>query len=548
MWRHRSTMNVLAVVFICGVICLVADRVVDRDRQVLHSLQNNLTHSSVNRGDSLFGNCDEAKPVILLEGLSDYDGNLNNLFSRNDTAFNFSEPIITGPGWLNLMIVDILIPFNPEVPYPCYRGHYIYYSSLKCANELQVSPRAQAYFNGSNGYDLRVVQDGAESILWAPILDHLNGTYSAKVRVPDTGGYTIEVHRNDRNGCHLTDCDNPHCKTFYNKNRQGYCDNVPSPCVSLVATRRVLISPVAKATPVEQSLPPLPKCPQHNTASGRWVKPSQLIASNSTDIFGTPDSRLVWQPYDCSLTWMPPASIQSCLQNKELIFIGLSRERTNFFDVMDLQSQRVNYRKHQHSDQVDNLHYFSIYFSQLKDMKTWNQRDDNMTNTRHSIKVEVGEETLVCHRNYTETTGRTVHIYLTVDALMIIEHAKMERWDFMIRTYFEEVTAACPNAVLHYGTTVAFRSQFGSLSSQRMRIFNEMGLSIARSLGIPTIDAFSMTQPLIMEKDVFPDSVHLFSHIHLAGNYVSKTITMLMLNQACSIENDLQNTTRDVLS
>jgi hypothetical protein len=213
--------------------------------------------------------------------------------------------------------------------------------------------------------------------------------------------------------------------------------------------------------------------------------------------------------------------------------MGLSRERTNFFDVLDLQSQSVNYRKHQHSDQVDNLHYVSIYHSQLKDMKTWNQKSDNLTNTRRTIQIEVGEETLVCQRNYTETTGRTVHIYLTVDALLIIEHAKMEKWDFFLRTYFDEVIAACPNAVLHYGTSVAFRSQYGALSSQRMRLFNEMGLSIARALGIATIDAFSITQPLIMERDVFPDSVHLFSHIHLQGNYVSKTITMLMLNQAC---------------
>ena len=521
MRRQRSSLYVLAVTFICGVIHLVADRVVDRD-------------SSATRRDFLFGNCDAAKPVILLQGPSDSKGNLSNLFSRNDIAFNFSEPIITESGWLNLMILDVFLPFNPEIPYPCYQGHYIQYSSLKCANEHQISPRTRSFFNGSNGYDLRVVQDGAESILWAPILDHLNGSYSAKVRVPDTGGYTIEVYRNDRNGCHLTDCDNPHCKTFYNKNRQGYCDAIPSPCVSLVATRRLLISPVTKATSVEQSVPTLSKCSQHDTASGRWVKPGQLLAPNSTAIFGNPDSRLVWQPYDCSPTWMSPTDIKSCLQNKELIFMGLSRERTNFFDVLDLQLQPVNYQKHQHSDQVDNLHYVSIFFSQVRDMKTWNHKSDNMTNTRRTFRVEVGKETHVCERNYTETTGRTVHIFLTIDALLIIEHAKMERWDFLLRTYFEEVASACPNAVVHYGTSVALRSQFGSLSSQRMRMFNEMGLSTARALGLATIDAFSITQPLIMEKDAFPDSVHLFSHIHLAGNYVSKTVTMLMLNQACS--------------
>ena len=534
MRRHGCPMDFLKTFITCVAICLTMDRGVALDIQVSHSSPNNLASNTMTGIDSPFSNCDEAKPVILLMGPSYYRGNLSNLFSGDESATNFTEPIISGPGWLNFMIVDMLLPFNPEMPYPCYRGHYLHYSALECAREIYVSPRTHIFYNGSNGYDLRLVQDGAGSILWAPILDYLNGSYTAKVRVPDSGRYTIEVHRNDRNGCHLTDCDNPHCKTFHDKNRQGYCDAVPSPCVSLVATRRVLISRDEKATSIEQSIPALPKCSQHDTASGRWVKPSQLLAANSTGIFGNPDSRLVWQPFDCSPTWISPAGIKSCIEKKELLFIGLSRERTNFFDILDLQLQPVNYKKHLPTAQIDNIHYYSIYFSQIKDMGTWNQRNDNLTHTRHGIQTAIGKETLVCERNYTETTGRTVHIFLTIDALLIIEHAKMERWDFLIRTYFEEVASACPNAVLHYGTSVALRSQFGSLSSQRMRLFNEMGLSIARALGIATIDSFSITQPLIMERDVFPDSVHLYSKVYLAGNFVSKTITMLMLNQVCS--------------
>jgi hypothetical protein len=42
-----------------------------------------------------------------------------------------------------------------------------------------------------------------------------------------------------------------------------------------------------------------------------------------------------------------------------------------------------------------------------------------------------------------------------------------------------------------------------------------------------------MTHSLIMEPDIFPDSVHLYSR-HLVGNFVSKTISKMFLLQACT--------------
>jgi hypothetical protein len=63
-------------------------------------------------------------------------------------------------------------------------------------------------------------------------------------------------------------------------------------------------------------------------------------------------------------------------------------------------------------------------------------------------------------------------------------------------------------------------------------IFN-IGAKIAESLNISIIDSFAMTHSLIMEPDIFPDSVHLYSK-HLVGNFVSKTISKMFLLQACT--------------
>lgn len=218
--------------------------------------------------------------------------------------------------------------------------------------------------------------------------------------------------------------------------------------------------------------------------------------------------------------------------NKEIVFIGMSRERTNFFDVFDLQGIRVDYRRVERYDSHQNLKYISVYFAQLKDMKEWNMADNKLTNINESIRIKLGQLPL-CMTNYTEATGRDVHVYLTIDSIMIIEQAVEEVWESILLMYFDSVAVACPKAMLHYGTTVAVASQFGSISWQRMYKINKLGMAIAASRNIPIVDAFSMTQPLTPEPDVFPDTVHLYSETKLVGNYVSKTITMLQMRQAC---------------
>lgn len=495
-----------------------------------HSLAKMLTAT-----DPRLRNCTNSRPVLMLshsEGESDIF--LDDFFPVDDVASNFSNPIITVPGWLNITIADVMLPFNKDAPYPCNQGHSVSYTPIKC-KEKTASEQSRNFFNGSNGYDLRIVQSDKISIIWAPVHDHHNGVYTASVRIEDPGSYQIELRQNDKNGCHLADCDNPFCDAVFKHNsREHYCKGETQPCVKLVANRSLTILQPATTKSANDHSTLLPKCSLSTigTATGRWIEPIHQRRLNNSELFGEDTQQYVWQPYDCSLSWMSKETMTECNKGKEMVFIGMSRERTNFFDVLDLQGIPVNYRQIQHADTCENLNYISVYFSQLRDMKEWNDPNDKLKNIKESIRTELGDLPL-CRSNFTATTGRAVHVYLTVDSIMVMEQMISDRWESLLLTYFDSVQAACPNAVIHYSTTIAIASQYGALSWQRMHRINQMGIAIAKSRNISVVDSFSMTQPLTPEPDVFRDSVHLYSKVKLVGNYVSKTITMLMMKQAC---------------
>lgn len=55
-----------------------------------------------------------------------------------------------------------------------------------------------------------------------------------------------------------------------------------------------------------------------------------------------------------------------------------------------------------------------------------------------------------------------------------------------------------------------------------------------RELNLSVVDRFAVTQPLVAERSIFPDGLHLFrTDQWLQGNFVSKTVSMLFLAQAC---------------
>jgi hypothetical protein len=485
--------------------------------------------------DPRLSNCTNARPVLMLshrEGNSDVF--LSDFFPADDIASNFTNPIVTEPGWLNIIISDVIFPFNKYAPYPCNQGHSVSYTSIKC-KEKTASGRSRNFFNGSNGYDLRIVQSNQGSILWAPVKDHHNGVYTARVRVQDPGSYQIELRQNDKNGCHLADCDNPFCDAVFKySSREHYCKGDTQPCVHLVANRSLTILQLATTNSANAHSTTLSKCSLSTigTAPGRWIDPARQKLLNNSELFGQVSQPYVWQPYDCSLSWMSKETMKECNKGKEIVFIGMSRERTNFFDVLDLQGIPVNYRQVQHSDAFKNLNYISVYFSQLKDMKEWNNPDDKLNNIKENIRTELGDLPL-CRTNFTETSGRDVHVFLTVDSIIVMEQMISDKWESLLLTYFDSVQAACPKAVIHYSTSVAVASQYGALSWQRMHKINEMGIAIAQSRNISVVDSFSMTQPLTPEPEVYRDTVHLYAKTKLVGNYVSKTVTMLMMRQVC---------------
>jgi hypothetical protein len=134
-------------------------------------------------------------------------GRSGDFFSTSDISSIFSDPILTGPGWLNLTIVDV--PHNTKdgiksIPQVCYRREEVTYDSVKCVNENANAIRRHNFTLGGHGYDLRVVGADNGSIAWAPVTDHLNGLHSALVKVVEAGEYTIEIHENSGNGCHLS--------------------------------------------------------------------------------------------------------------------------------------------------------------------------------------------------------------------------------------------------------------------------------------------------------------------------------------------------------
>jgi hypothetical protein len=216
------------------------------------------------------------------------------------------------------------------------------------------------------------------------------------------------------------------------------------------------------------------------------------------------------------------------MSKKEFVFIGMSRERTNFFDFGDFSDMKFQYAKLMASKSIGNLHYISVYSTFLEDMKNWN-KDGNILNTVKMMRSELGNLS-VCQPGY---SGNKVHIMLTDESLFIVENAIRSKWEIISSAIFKTVQNFCPNAIIHYKTTTSIRSQYGSLSWQRLWEATRVGAKIAESLNISIIDSFAMTHPLIMEPDIFPDSVHLYSK-HLIGNFVSKTISKMFLLQACT--------------
>lgn len=349
-------------------------------------------------------------------------------------------------GYLDFVILDVAMNGSQPVGL-CYDGDKAEtYQSASCPSESSdfASLHRQTpikFDGGGKEFDFRLV---GPSIVWGPVIDHRNGVYTVRVRVEEPGTYTAEVHLNDDSGCQYADRDTPSgvCSSFLAYDaRMNLCKGdgtSPSPCFSLAITQQVVVRPNPRLASCSSAPSQQPTtCPpgQVGTLEGRWVRPQHL---NPSQIFGQADWPFVWQPYDCVIPWPTIASIEKCLhaRSSQFLFVGLSRERTNFFDLAEFDGREFEHEKLMDAASFGNLHYVSLYWPGLEDMKTWNAEGSKQATLRRleSDIAQLG----ICGND-----ERTTHILATEESLWTTEHAIRGAWSNLSSTF---LASLCPFA------------------------------------------------------------------------------------------------------
>lgn len=481
--------------------------------------------------------------------------------------------IQTSIGWLEFTIYDVTINSSDigSGSWLCYDGKVYKYTSQRCADEDPNRPKLdRVEYLGGTGYDFHMVSEGNVRY-WSPIFDNRDGTYSVHIRVDDPGLYRIDLLVNNRRGCHFADCDVPQdiCDAVRGNPAYHYTDfvkNVTSVYVNISDSDSWPPYRKPSGNPTFE----LPNCTvlQMGSMSGRWMSPQFMSRryGDSIQPFHSPSNPhpFVWQPYDCQLRWLDETEAKKCSEDHEFILTGLSRERTNFFDLFDFQRIPIHYVKYVNTDTVHNINYFSNYFAEIPDKKTWNWNGlltrtvDTLANDLRNnflcfsnedymhalakIEFEMNNATTEKLKSKLNETLHQVQrkqhsrmaMLLAEENLWTTEFGLRSIWSNLSQHFIHHFRHQCINATVIYKTASALRNQIGSVSWQRMYENSRVSAKIARSLKIPVLDSFIMTQPWIMDNTVYPDGLHLFSRIKYQGNWVSKTVSMIFLLQIYS--------------
>lgn len=582
----------LLVLFAFGVLSWGFEyyNIVDQDLYLDHKVIELKHHHMI----GFFPSCEEVRPVIKLS-LHSFDVNHSStildheklqhsklvqlLKDSNDAlSSNASTPLITTSiGWLEFTIYDIMIDRKDvSKSLLCYDGQVHKYASQRCGDEDPNHPTLyRSEFLGGNGYDFHLYSEG-KARYWSPVRDNRDGTYSVRIRVDDPAVYKIELLVNNRKGCHFADCDVPKsiCDTFkpYGP-RMEFC-KIDDNCVKVVHSMLINITdhdqwPPYKVTKDDRVSYSLPDCTvyQMGSMNGRWLSPPYMKARyRYLPPFHSPlaPHPYVWQPFDCKLHWMTQEEVESCIGDKEFVFTGLSRERTNFFDLLDFQHKPIQYIKYMETDTIENINYFSVYRPEITDRKHWN-RNGHLARTISWIGDDLKAHGLcVSHTEYVNLVSklqgdlhgakdanmanrvnytiqsiearqhRKVAFLFTEENLWTAEVGLQSIWSGLSRSFIKHFGEQCSNATVVYKGSSSLRAQFGSLSWQRMYEASRVSMKNARALHLPVLDSFIMTHPWIMSKDVYPDGLHLFSSTKFQGNWVSKTTSMIFLQQVCA--------------
>jgi hypothetical protein len=458
----------------------------------------------------------------------------------------------------------------------CYHGETITYDSKLCTMEdmdRHIRKNRTHYFGG-NGYYFTMKSENV--VLWSPVTDHGEGIYTVRIRVDDPGDYTIKVYRENVKGCHMVDCDVPSeiCllqASYITPQEQEQCQHT-NICMKEVTTVRVTVNESPAWPPwkhhhlnhhnkkqsssqqqqqnaVKSSRKsgdftiPLPPCPENEIGiqPGRWINPNVIVGDYrfaEEMIFGNPDWPFVWMPYDCYIpAFSSKEELHTCIRSKKLAFTGLSRERTNSFDIEDLLENPIVHKKVANAIQLgDKNYYFPVYYPQINDRSRWNQNNPFMNESVASVLYELRQRHLC--------TGGESHpnipmaFLLNEEFIWASDTAYAKNWHEMSKDYQSQITQFCAHddVTFVYKTTVAISTVTGSRAWERMFQATRQAAQLATMREIPVVDAFLLTIPWIHDRSIFPDGVHLYTNVMFQGNFVSKTATMMFLRYLCPAE------------
>jgi len=538
--------------------------------------------------------CSSAVPLIVLIGEAPSEG----APVRGPAAFAPLPPPPPSPqlpsaptGWLDIRLVDGPPPGATDwAPGPCFHGEFVPYPTERCpyeggnggANYGQQLFAARGWsvaghYTGGNGYDTRL--DGP-SLVWGPTVDNRDGTYTLRVRVEDPGYYEVQVFKNAERGCAFAECDvsGSLCpkQGYYHEGWKQCWGDAPGPCARRVASLNISIYPRPGALlPRERATLRTCTPKESGTAPGRWVRRevAQAHTRYSPPYFGPLNASdepahvpfpYVWQFYDCALEWMDRTCVRACVKAWQVSTVGFSRERAAMFEIAEFMDEGFEHLKlHsaarlgvQHPDGswglIHNISHVSTYSAFEADQASWNQGllglpgqpalqglRPLMAATEATLRTDLAGLGLC----FNDT--RPTAILFAVESLWPSWNMYSGRWRAVAEAFIEKLRLACPSAALVHKTSNAARISAGSLTWQRMFGASRQAADAALAAGIPTVDAFVMTQPWVPDGTVLPDGLHSYVVVdadhprpdeqHTTyGNFVARTISQLFLKQVCT--------------
>lgn len=473
--------------------------------------------------------------------------NAEQLQSMYRSHKNVSQlPIETTVGWLSFTIYDVIkTNSNKSDVSLCYSSEVITYTPVSCPYESRTvfNERKQVFEGNSYFFSMKSIN---RAVLWSPVADNGDGRYLLKIRVDDPGDYEIRVYRDQIRGCQDVDCNVPSsiCSTYLNSTEMERCaqDNV---CMELVNTMNITVKssprwPLWKAA--GSALPPQCPADEIGIVGGRWVNPSVLMSEYNytmNQILGFDSWPYVWAPYDCYIPSISANCLKSCLDKHKVAFAGLSRERTNSFDAEDFFGHHTVYQRAQNALIIGDNYYFPVYFQQIEDRKYWAE-DNYYLNTTLEVTLFDLNDYKLCN-----LTGKVLDdngegrkqlgFLVNEEIYWFSTNTARAKWNALSGYFHKNLVDFCrkDNVTFVYKTSIPVSAQAKEVTWQKFLQATRQSAKTAVHYGMRVVDAYMLTMPMLLDRSVLPDGVHLYSLIKYQGNYVSKTATLMFMKLFC---------------